>query len=68
MKVSNGNLPHPLWYALISKQLNSIDNMRIDGKFMVGSDIPEGQGALNELLAECYDLVYQMRVESGESG
>jgi hypothetical protein len=36
--------------------------MRIDGKFMVGEDIPEGQGSVNELLAECFDLAYELRV------
>jgi hypothetical protein len=39
-----------------------IDNMRVDGKFMHGNDIPEGQGAVTELLAECYDLSYNLRV------
>lgn len=43
-------------------QLNMIDNMRVDGKFMHGNDVPEGQGALSELLAECYDLNYNLRV------
>lgn len=42
-------------------QLNSIDNMRVDGKFYVGPDIPEGQGSVNSLLAECYDLVWELR-------
>lgn len=45
-----------------SMKLNSIDNMRVDGKFMVGSDIPEGQGSVNELLAECFELNYELRV------
>lgn len=44
-----------------SMKLNSIDNMRVDGKFYVGSDIPEGQASINALLAECYDLVYDLR-------
>lgn len=35
--------------------------MRVDGKFYVGNDIPEGQGSVNGLLAECYDLVYELR-------
>lgn len=35
--------------------------MRVDGKFYVGSDIPEGQGRVNDLLAECYDIVWQLR-------
>ncbi len=43
-------------------QLNSIDNMRVDGKFMVGGDIPEGQGSVNDLLAECFELSYDLRV------
>ncbi|KAK4158561.1 hypothetical protein C8A00DRAFT_10734 [Chaetomidium leptoderma] len=45
-----------------SMKLNSIDNMRVDGKFMVGDDIPEGQGSVTELLAECFDLNYDLRV------
>ena len=43
-------------------QLNSIDNMRKDGKFMVGEEIPEGQGSVNELMAECFELSYELRV------
>lgn len=35
--------------------------MRVDGKFMVGNDIPEGQASVNALLAECYDLAYELR-------
>ncbi|KAH8893511.1 hypothetical protein GQ53DRAFT_718252 [Thozetella sp. PMI_491] len=45
-----------------SMKLNSIDNMRVDGKFMVGNDIPEGQGSVSELLAECFELNYELRV------
>ncbi|RAK82402.1 uncharacterized protein BO72DRAFT_508353 [Aspergillus fijiensis CBS 313.89] len=44
-----------------SMKLNSIDNMRVDGKFYVGTDIPEGQGSVNALLAECYDIVWELR-------
>lgn len=36
--------------------------MRKDGKFMVGDEIPEGQGSVNELLAECFELSYELRV------
>ena len=50
-------------YADMAK-LNSIDNMRVDGKFMVGDDIPEGQGSINSLLAECFDIAYELRVEA----
>ncbi|KAI5927012.1 hypothetical protein F4810DRAFT_422714 [Camillea tinctor] len=49
-----------------SMKLNSIDNMRVDGKFMVGDDIPEGQGSVTELLAECFDLNYELRVAAEE--
>ena len=55
------------------KQLNSLDNMKVDGKFVVNGDIPEGQGSVTELLAECFDLNYELRVaaemaaESGET-
>lgn len=38
--------------------------MRVDGKFLVGSDIPEGQGSVNALLAECFELNYELRVDA----
>ncbi|PYH71445.1 uncharacterized protein BO88DRAFT_402797 [Aspergillus vadensis CBS 113365] len=49
-----------------SMKLNSIDNMRVDGKFYVGTDIPEGQGSVNALLAECYDIVWELRAAVDE--
>jgi len=36
--------------------------MRVDGKFTVGDDIPEGQGSVNDLLSECYEMAYELRV------
>ena len=36
--------------------------MKVDGKFMVGDDIPEGQGSVSELLHECFELNYELRV------
>ncbi|PKS07758.1 hypothetical protein jhhlp_006366 [Lomentospora prolificans] len=45
-----------------SMKLNSIDNMRVDGKFMVGEDIPEGQGRVTELLEDCFDLSQELKV------
>lgn len=45
-----------------SMKLNSLDNLRVDGKFMVGSDIPEGQGRVNALLAECYEVLHELRI------
>lgn len=41
--------------------------MRIDGKFYIGNDIPEGQGIVNELLAQCYDLCYELRADADEA-
>lgn len=49
-------------------KLNSIDNMRVDGKFYVGNDLPEGQGSVNELLAQCYDLCYELRADTEQGG
>ncbi|CAF9931876.1 MAG: hypothetical protein HETSPECPRED_008206 [Heterodermia speciosa] len=49
-----------------SLKLNSIDSMRVDGKFQVGSDIPEGQGSVSSLLAQCFELAYELRVEAEE--
>lgn len=46
---------------LTRPQLNSIDNMRKDGKFMVGNEIPDGQGRVTQLLEECFDLAYELR-------
>lgn len=40
--------------------------MRVDGKFQVGSDIPEGQGSVSSLLAQCFELAYELRVEAEE--
>ena len=41
--------------------------MRVDGKFMVGNDVPEGQGSVNGLLAECFDQLYELRVQIDEN-
>ncbi|KAI8946583.1 hypothetical protein F4801DRAFT_55005 [Xylaria longipes] len=50
-----------------SMKLNSIDNMRVDGKFMVADDIPEGQGSVTELLSECFDLNYELRIAAEDA-
>lgn len=49
-------------------KLASIDDLRIDGKFIVDDQIPEGQGSLTALLAECYDICYELRDELEERG
>jgi hypothetical protein len=40
--------------------------MKKDGAFRVGNDIPEGQGSVIALLAECFDLAYELRTEAEE--
>jgi len=50
-----------------SMKLNSLDNMRQDGKFVVNNDIPEGQGSVSELLAECFELTYELSVAAEEN-
>lgn len=62
----NGGVSNPRELYPYSMKLNSIDNMRVDGKFQVGKDIPEGQGSVNDLLAECYDMAYELRTAAEE--
>ncbi|KAI9710221.1 MAG: hypothetical protein M1812_007493 [Candelaria pacifica] len=47
-----------------SMKLQSIEKMRVDGKFMFAGEIPEGQGSVCALLAECYELSYDLRTEA----
>ncbi|KAK5127642.1 hypothetical protein LTR85_006983 [Meristemomyces frigidus] len=60
----SGGVDSPRELYPYSMKLNSIDNMKKDGKFMVGNDIPEGQASVSALLAECFDLAYELREES----
>ncbi|KAI9843891.1 MAG: hypothetical protein M1837_006044 [Sclerophora amabilis] len=60
----SGGVSSPRELYPYSMKLHSIESTRIDGKFMVGSDIPEGQGSVNALLAECFDLNYELRVSA----
>ena len=57
----SGGVSNPRELYPYSMKLNSIDNMRVDGKFQIGKDIPEGQGVVIGLLSECYDLAYELR-------
>lgn len=48
-------------------KLASLDNMRVDGKFYdTDGNIPEGQGTLNALLAECFDIIHELKIEAEE--
>lgn len=62
----NGGVDSPRELYPYSMKLNSIDNMKKDGAFRVGNDIPEGQGSVIALLAECFDLAYDLRTEAEE--
>ena len=41
--------------------------MRVDGKFMVGQEVPEGQGRVNSLLAECFEIMAELRCATEET-
>ncbi|CCH57893.1 hypothetical protein TBLA_0A00930 [Henningerozyma blattae CBS 6284] len=46
-------------------KLASLDELRIDGKFYdANGDIPEGQGILNAMLAECFDMVHELKCDA----
>ena len=48
-------------------KLNSIDAIRVNGKFVTeDGSIPEGQGTVHSLLAECYELLHELRSEIDE--
>lgn len=47
-------------------KLALLDNLREDGKFIINGQIPEGQGTLNALLAECFDIIYELKIELEE--
>jgi hypothetical protein len=62
-----GGVSSPRELYPYSMKLNSIDNMRVDGKFMVGDDIPDGQGSVTLLLDECFELAYELRNDAEDS-
>jgi hypothetical protein len=62
-----GGVSSPRELYPYSMKLNSIDNMRIDGKFMVGDEIPDGQGRVIQLLEECFELAYDLRNDAEEN-
>lgn len=62
----NGGVDSPRELYPYSMKINSIENMKKDGAFRVGDDIPEGQGAVVSLLDECFSLAYELRSEADE--
>lgn len=57
----SGGVSSPRELYPYSMKLNSIDNMRQDGKFVVSGDVPEGQGSVISLLSECFEMAYELR-------
>lgn len=46
-------------------KLASLDGLRVDGKFYDSDgNVPEGQATLNALLAECFDIIHEMKIEA----
>ena len=35
--------------------------MRVDGKFLIGAESPEGQSTVNALLKECFEIAAELR-------
>ncbi|CAO2658749.1 Nn.00g064720.m01.CDS01 [Neocucurbitaria sp. VM-36] len=62
-----GGVSSPRELYPYSMKLNSIDNMRVDGKFMVGDEIPDGQGRVTQLLEDCFELAYDLRNDAENS-
>jgi DNA repair ATPase RecN len=62
-----GGVSSPREVYPYSMKLNSIDNMRVDGKFMVGDEIPDGQASVTQLLEECFELAYELRTDAEEN-
>jgi regulator of replication initiation timing len=44
-------------------KLDSIDNMKVDGKFIIKGQIPEGQATVTALLAECFDIAHELKID-----
>jgi hypothetical protein len=40
--------------------------MRVDGKFMVGQEIPDGQAAVMQLLEDCFEITHDLKVQAEE--
>lgn len=64
----SGGVSSPRELYPYSMKLNSIDNMKVDGKFMVGNEIPEGQASVTDLLNECFELSYELRTAAEAEG
>jgi hypothetical protein len=58
---ASGGVSSPRELYPYSMKLDSIDNLRRNGKFMVGDDIPRGQSSLLQLLETCFDLLHDLR-------
>jgi hypothetical protein len=63
---ASGGVSSPRELYPYSMKLDSIDNLRRNGKFMVGDDIPRGQSSLLQLLETCFDLLHDLRKDPRE--
>ena len=66
MKVMMRNSITGRKFVLMMDQLNSIDDMRVDGKFVVGNDIPDGQGSVVDLMEECFEMLHELKIDADE--
>lgn len=49
-------------------KLASLDELRVDGIFYDSNgDIPEGQGILNAILSECFDMLHELKIQAENS-
>ncbi|KAF4582243.1 UPF0662 protein [Ophiocordyceps camponoti-floridani] len=47
-----------------SMKLSSMDKMRVDGKFVINGDVPEGQSSVSDLMDECFHINNYLRVSA----
>ena len=59
-----GGVGNPRELRPCISKLVSIDNMRVDGSFQVGREFHDGGAFLNGLLAECFELVHDLRTQA----
>lgn len=63
----NGGVESPGELYPYSMKLNSIDKMRIEGKFRIGNSVPESQEIVLALLDKCFELSHELRLDVEEA-
>ncbi|RKF57820.1 UPF0662 protein C30C2.08 [Golovinomyces cichoracearum] len=64
---NSGGVSSPRELYPYNLKLQCIESMRIDGKFFIENEIPEGQADVIELLEQCYELKDELRLEIEEN-